>query len=112
MSMNVNIIQTGRVHNLLTDVIATGEGSSYLKPSTRVSFQASGTTSAGTGAVSILVQGSNDGTNWLTLGTISLTLGTVSTTDGFVNESTWKYLRGNVSSISGTNATVTLLMGV
>lgn len=96
---------------LLSSVIATGAGASVNHYDSRCTFQASGTTSAGAGAATIVVQVSNDNTNWLTAGTISLTLSTTSTTDGFVLDAKWVYIRGNVTAISGTNATVSLVMG-
>lgn len=110
--MNVNIIQTGRVHTLLNAVTSTGAGTSYPKVNIFTSFQAYGTTSAGSGSADIKIQVSNDDSNWIDLGTISLTLGTTATTDGFASEAPWRYVRGNVDSISGTDASVTLLMGM
>lgn len=75
-------------------------------------FQAYGTTSAGAGAATILVQGSNDNSNWVTLGTITLTLATTVSNDGFVAFSPWPWIRGNVSAISGTGASVNLTVGM
>lgn len=70
-------------------------------------------TVVGTGAVSatVIVEVSNTGTYWITLGTITLS-GTTSATDGFVGDDTWQFVRGRVSAISGTGAAVTLTMGV
>lgn len=100
---------------LLTAVIATGAGQSRT-PEFGIfcdhSFQLFGQTSAGAGAAAVDVQVSNDNTNWITQRTISLTLSASTTTDGYVDRAIWKYVRGNVTSISGTNAAVTLLMGV
>ena len=69
-------------------------------------FQASGTTSSGSGAATILIQVSLDDSNWVTLGTISLTLGTTATSDGFASDAPWIYTRARVSAISGTGASV------
>ena len=76
--------------------------------------QTYGTTTAGSGSVTILIQGSNliDANSFITLGTITLTLGTTLTSDGFVSNAPWKYVRCNVSAITGTGANVTVLMGV
>lgn len=82
------------------------------RPGAKRTFQAKGSTSASTGSASVAVQVSNDGTNWLTLGTITLSLSTSESSDGFSSDSPWEYVRGNVLSISGTDATVSLLMGV
>ena len=75
----------------------------------------------GTGAVTATVdlQGSNEpatfaGTkaNWVSLGTPLSLSGTTTDTKGLVSTSTWRYVRANVSAISGTGATVEVLMGV
>lgn len=95
---------------LLREVIATGAGSA-VRAKHPATFQASGTTSAGAGAVSVAVQVSNNGVHWLTLGTISLVLSTTAATDGFASDASWVFVRGNVTSISGTDATVSLFMG-
>lgn len=75
------------------------------------SFQAYGTTSAGSGACAVKVQASNDGLKWLDLGTITLTLGTAVTNDGFSSNAIWPFVRGNVASISGTTGTCSLTVG-
>lgn len=74
------------------------------------SFQAVGNTSAGAGASTVLIEVSNDGTNFMTLGTITLTLGASATSDGFAVSNTWEYYRAKVTAISGTDATVTVYM--
>ena len=86
-------------------------GARQARGSTSRTFQAWGTTTAGSGAASILIQVSNDGTRWLTLGTINLTLSTSETNDGFASAADWPYVRGNVNSISGTGAAVSANMG-
>lgn len=103
----------GRVvsRTLLNGVTATGAGTSVNHYDSRCTFQAAGTTTAGAGAATILVQVSNDNTNWLTAGTITLTLSTTSSTDGFILDAKWVYIRGNITAISGTGASVSLVMG-
>ncbi len=96
------------VSTLLSAVIATGAGASVEPHASKRVFQAKGDTSAGAGAATITVEGSNDNTSWVTLGTIALTLGTTETNDGFASDAPWKYVRGNVTAISGTNAKVSL----
>lgn len=93
------------VEPLVLAATTTGARSARPAGGTK-SFQASGTTSAGAGAATIVIQGSNDQTNWVTLGTITLVLGTASTTDGFTSNDRFGYVRGNVTAISGTDATV------
>ena len=116
MSMNI-WVKCGRVYNLTpetTGATATGAQTTIFKDSPYATFQAYGTTSAGSGTAVVSIQGSNiDNTNaFITLGTISLTLGTTITADGFTTTAPWKYIRANVVSISGTGASVNVLMGV
>jgi hypothetical protein len=100
---------------LLTGATGTGAGSTFnvfgkLSEHNQRTFQA---TVTGTGAVTatVLIQVSNDGTNFLTLGTITLS-GTTSASDGFASNAPWVHVRANVSAISGTSAAVTVVMGV
>lgn len=95
---------------MLSGATATGAGSTAGPASSgEKSFQA---VVSGTGAVSatVEIQVSNDVSTlgWVVLGTITLS-GTTTATDGFVSEGAWKYYRVNVSAISGTNATVTVI---
>ncbi len=73
-------------------------------------FQATGATSAGAGAATIIVYGSNvsstDVTDWAVLCTITLTLSTTSSGDACVTNADYKYNQVRVSAISGTNAAV------
>lgn len=76
-------------------------------------FSASGTTSAGAGSATVIIYGSNLGTDtWVSLGTITLTLATtitaVTNTDGFASNAPWPFLCARVTAISGTDATVTV----
>jgi hypothetical protein len=74
----------------------------------------------GTGTVSatVTIQVSNEeatgqgtNSNWISMGTISLS-GTTTATDGFNTICPWRFVRAVVSSISGTGATVQVIMGV
>lgn len=101
---------------LLDAAIATGAGNPAVEQVTYGSngaktFQAAGATSAGVGSATVAIQVSNDGVNYLTLGTITLTLGTTATSDGFAADSKWTYTRANLTAISGTNASVSVTMG-
>lgn len=102
------------VQTLLSGKTATGAGQGFAVNNTNRTFHAKGTTSSGSGVVSVAVQGSNTDidADYITMGTISLTLGTTSTSDGFTSSAPWKFVRGNVTFISGTGAVVTLTMGV
>jgi len=111
-TMNVVEVHRSHVHELLKDRTTVGAGSSFLKPTTRIALQAYGNVSSGTGSAEIDVEVSLDDIHWIVLGQISLTLGTTAVTDGFVSEAPWRYIRGNVKTLSGTGAKVSLLLGV
>jgi hypothetical protein len=103
---------------LLTAATTTSSGEAMSIRCDNRTFQAMGTTTAGSGAAAIVIEASNKttpvtGTNvdWTTLGTISLTLGTTQTNDGFVSYAAWRWVRARVSSISGTNASVDAFAG-
>ena len=93
-------------------VTTTGTGKFQYKDSPYTTYQAVLT---GTGALtaSINIEYSNDGVNPCATvgGTISLS-GTTTVSDGFTSNSPWKYVRANVTAISGTGATVQVWMGV
>ncbi len=114
MSDNV-WVKCGRVFNLYPDpgVTTTTTGNTVIKDSPFATFQAN---VVGTGTVSatVVIDCSNDGVYWCTtpLATITLTAATTSSTDGFTTQAPWKYVRARVTAISGTNATVTVFMGV
>ena len=113
MSGNV-WVKSGRVMNLFSGsgVTSTGAGSFVYKDSPKASFHA---TVIGTGTVTAVIdiEYSNDGTYALETkgGTITLS-GSTYSSDGLTSDSPWKYVRANVTSISGTNATVQVTMGV
>ena len=92
---------------------STGAGDTVTISPKHRSFQAIVT---GTGAVTatVIIQVSNDGTNWIDATTsphIDLS-GTTTATDGFTMIAKWSYARGYVNAISGTGAAVTVTMGI
>lgn len=98
-----------QVVKLLDGATATGAGDvTAIDKAGQRNFFLTGLVTASTGAASVNVEGSNDNVNWLSLGNISLTLGTTVTADTLNSEALFKYVRGNVVSISGTGASVTL----
>ena len=95
----------------------TGASSPIYKESPYSSFQAivNGT---GTVGATIAIQVTNEDdtangikSNWITMSTITLS-GTTTATDGFTTIAPWRWVRCNVSAISGTGATVQVIMGV
>lgn len=96
---------------LLTNATSTSTGSAYRLYTGKCTFQGVGSTTSGAGAAVIKVEVSNDQVNWIEMASISLTLSTTAATDGIATEACWKWVRGKVSSISGTGASVSLLIG-
>jgi hypothetical protein len=99
---------------LLNAVTTTGAGvgaPGNASPVASKSYQVAGTTTAGSGSAVVLIQGSNDGTNWDTIGTVTLTLGTASTSGSFASQDRYMQVRGNVTTLTGTGASVTATMG-
>lgn len=100
----------GKVSVLLNAVIATGPGTAITPVSPDRGFQAVLTCSSGNCSATVLVEASNDGTNWFTLGTITFASAASPQNDAFGSVIPWMQIRGNVSAIAGTNAAVTLTM--
>lgn len=96
---------------LLNNATATGAGTAIPLRNSKVTFQATGATTASAGAATIAVEVSNDGRGWLVIGTITLTLSTTVATDGFAVDAQWNFVRANVTAISGTGAAVTVTTG-
>lgn len=71
---------------------------------------------SGTGAVTatVRIQISMTGTDWIdaTVAPHIALAGTTSATDGFLINAKWPYVRAIVDAISGTNAKVTVYVGV
>jgi len=95
----------------------TGASSPTYKESPWSTFQAI-VTGTGTVTATVLIQGSNetdtfigDKANWVTIDTYTLS-GTTTATNGSTSVSTWRYVRANVTAITGTGATVEVIMGV
>ena len=104
-----------RASKLLNAAIATGAGESLEPlqgPLLDRTFQATGQTSSGAGSVTVDVEVSDDKANWIVQRTITLTLSSAVSTDGYTTRAPWKYVRGNVTAISGTGAAVTLWIGI
>lgn len=93
---------------------AIANSSAIYKESPYSSFQGIVT---GVGSVSATVNiqvsnenatGSGTNSNWITIGTITLS-GTTSATDGFTTLAPWRFVRANVTAVTGT---VEIIMGV
>jgi hypothetical protein len=101
------------VTTLLDGVLVIGAGTASSMYGGRCTFQGIANGSSGAFSAVITVEVSNDNANWELLGTMTLA-GTATTADstGLSSDAPWAFVRGNVTSISGTGATATLLMAV
>jgi hypothetical protein len=99
------------IARLLDGVTATGAGTITTPPISATPWRSYQGSVTGTGAVTatMTVEVSNNPTlqGWMTLCTITLT-GTTTATDGCVGITTYGYVRGNLTAVSGTSATVYL----
>ncbi len=100
-------------YQILTDATTTVTSDSLSLGDTSKTAQIKGTTTAGSGAATVVVEVTNNTDwPWLTAATLSLTLGTSATSDGVAITSAWKYIRLRITAISGTGAAVSGSIGV
>jgi hypothetical protein len=106
-------MESVKVHDLLGSAVAAITGAPYegtWNANRRVMVQG---VVDGDGAVTatILVQGSNNGQNWETIGTI--TLDDDDTDSGTVAvDYPWAYLRADLTAITGTDAVAQALLSI
>lgn len=93
---------------LLTNATAVGTGLVISGPPKQKTFQAELNGDSATGAT-VVIEGSNTGFRYVTLGTITLDATTRSA--GFYHEAPWGYVRASLTAIAGTGASVTAVMG-
>ena len=96
---------------LLTAAVAVATGAFVQTPGSGFSVVVSGSTTAGAGAATAVIEGSHDGIVPITLATITLTLGTVAVADGFGSAVPYRYVRARLSVLSGTGASVSATLG-
>jgi len=105
------------IKTLLTNaaVVSQSAAVDYSNPCTEHRsnkvLQAFGKVTTSTGTAAVDLEGSMDGTNWTSLGTINLTLGTVNTNGKLATTEAWAYLRANLKTLTGTGPTVTAILG-
>ena len=111
--MDTVVIRSGKVITLTpTGITTVSAGPAKYKDSPFTVFQAIVT---GTGAVTatVTIQGSNDGVNWGKTPLATLTLsGTTTDNDVATYTGPCKFIRANVTAITGTGATVIATAGV
>ena len=99
------------VATLVSNKTTTGVSTSAVLGGISRTYFVFGSTTAGSGACDLVIQVSNDNISFVDLATVSLVLGTSVVADGLASAAPWKYARGNISSISGTGAKCSLLVG-
>lgn len=94
---------------LFTDRTTTGVGTTREAPGPGATVQA---TVTGTGALAatVLIDVGNISGSWLNLGTLSLS-GNDAVTDGLALDAHWVYIRANCTTLTGTGATLNVVMG-
>ena len=109
--MGVRKVSTVKI---LTAAIATGAVTSHEPWNHKRTFHADGIVSAATGSATIAIEVSNtdDPDTFVVGGTITLSLTTTISGDGFTTDAPWRFVRANVTAISGTDATVNVTMGL
>ena len=108
---NTTLIASNKVITLASGVTANAAQEKVYKASLYTFFVA---TVTGTGAVTatIAIEGSNDGVVWCSTDLATITLSATTThTDGGTVISPCKWVRSNITNITGTGATVEVTMG-
>jgi hypothetical protein len=101
---------------LLSAATATGAGRAVNMHQAKLSFQAVGRTTSGAGTATVSIEVSDVPTptqdsHWMQAMEIELTLtNTADVSDGQQIDAKWKWVRANVTAISGTNASVDVYM--
>jgi len=98
--------------NLLTSELTTATSVAVQPLGTRRTFLAHGKTSDGAGSSTIGIEVSNDKVVYKEVKEFSLTLGTAITSDVYEMNAAWKHVRAVVKTLVGTDAEVTVNMGI
>jgi hypothetical protein len=95
---------------MLSGATATGAGSAFDNPQADKTYQAYGSTAAGTGTAALTIEGSNDGTHWNTVvtTTVAMTSATLAVSAGITATDRYAYSRVNVTTLSGSTPTLTV----
>jgi len=108
-----------RAVRLLNAATSTGVSAAQRPNSTKKTFQLIGRTTSGSGSAIVKIQGSLTGgagnDQWVDIMTITLTLssdGASTNSDGQASDSAWSFIRTNITTLTGTGASVDLYMGV
>ena len=100
---------------LLENATEVGAGERMATEFIYSTILANGSTSSGSGAAAISILVSNTGgagdEEWIVAGTINLTLGATPVADGFAMAAKWPHVKADLTSISGTGASVSVTMG-
>jgi hypothetical protein len=110
--MSGSMLKKVDVEALLESVTAVGAGPEKEPWHGNHTYEVYGTTSAGSGSAVVVIEVRNSQlAPYKTLATVTLTLGTAAVSDGATSPAAWRYVRARVTSISGTDATVSANVG-
>ena len=98
---------------ILNGATAIGPGSALtgIRSSGNKTYQVYASTTSGTGTASVSVEGSINGAMWDAIGSVTLSLTTSPTSNSFTSADRFTQVRGNVTALTGTGATATVLIG-
>ena len=105
------MVQQVKTQRLLYQAIATGIDETYIPLGHERTYQLVGSVSSGSGTCVVDIEVSNDGENFVNMHTMEMNLSTTVNSDTYFSIEPWKYVRGNVTAISGTDASVDLTLG-
>lgn len=110
------LFQKGSSVKLLDAATGTTTGSTHSPIQNERTYQVQHSTTAGAGAATVVIQVSDVDApavagDWIDFATFTLTLSTSLATEGVTMDAPWRHVRGKVTAISGTGASITLWMG-
>jgi hypothetical protein len=97
---------------MLNNVSSPTTSDAFPVENSLFSVQVFGRTTSGAGTAQVKIWGSNStaaGVPWVPVCTIDLALGTTVAGDGAVVEFSWKFVRAELVSISGTGAVISAI---
>lgn len=96
---------------IVTAATTTGAKTAVRGLNVEKTYEVVGSTGSGTGTAVVSVEGSNGATSWSNIGTVTLSLTTTPSSGSFTSQDRYTWLRGNVSTLTGTTATVSITAG-
>jgi hypothetical protein len=92
-------------------VTSTGVLTAARAPGANKTFQVVASTASGTGTATVTVQGSNDALYWDNIATLTVTSSVPGASTSTTTTDRYLWLRGNVTTLSGSTPTLSLTAG-